>query len=380
MKTIIYGGAFDPPHLAHREILQILSDMPEVDRILVMPTYRPPHKDCTVSYENRYEMARLSFGDIEKVEISDFESRYEGASYASEMLPRIRDEVGDFYYVIGGDSLMKILNWHDSTTVLRNADLMVFPRGEQGSELFDMRQRILDMSFGRSIEILPYPMPDISSTLLRGVLPLLASPIIPDELSEYLDTIISHNVTEYIKAHQLYTSEYKEYIDKLYDILPERTFRHSLLTTLLGVRLNEKLKLDSRQVFLACLLHDCAKNNLSVMDGVPRSVYAYTPVIHQYTGAVVAQKVFGITDKAILQAIRYHTTSHVAATKLDKLVYMADSLAYGRKYDGLEELREYAFVDFEGAYRRCVIAGYNVAKNSGNPVYYLTKMVYNRLK
>ena len=143
--------------------------------------------------------------------------------------------------------------------------------------------------------------------------------------------------------------------------------------------LNENAGLDADKVFLGCLLHDCAKNNISVMDGVPISAYKIPPIVHQYTGTIVAKSEFGIRDKSVLSAIKYHTTSHSAATKLDKMVYIADSLAYGRNYEGLEELRAVAMADLEKGYRKSVCRNYEFNLKSGNPVYYLTKIVYNEI-
>ena len=66
MKYVIYGGTFNPPHLAHIAIARhaLLSGY---DRGGFLPSGIPPHKSCNVSAPTRPGMPRLAAGGLDKV-------------------------------------------------------------------------------------------------------------------------------------------------------------------------------------------------------------------------------------------------------------------------------------------------------------------------
>ena len=94
MKTAIYGGSFNPPHLGHvSAVATVLSDLAP-DRLLNIPDCIAPHKamaENTPSAEHRLEMCRLAFGDIPGAEISDMEIRREGKSYTATTVEELRE-------------------------------------------------------------------------------------------------------------------------------------------------------------------------------------------------------------------------------------------------------------------------------------------------
>lgn len=51
-------------------------------------------------------------------------------------------------------------------------------------------------------------------------------------------------------------------------------------------------------------------------------------ILHQKLSALLAQRLFGITDDAVLAAIACHTTLRQDATTLDKVVFLADKIAW----------------------------------------------------
>ena len=66
MKTGIYGGTFNPIHLGHLHILQEFIRRLSLDRVLLIPTRVPPHKqaESLAEAEDRLEMCRLAAGEI----------------------------------------------------------------------------------------------------------------------------------------------------------------------------------------------------------------------------------------------------------------------------------------------------------------------------
>lgn len=56
-------------------------------------------------------------------------------------------------------------------------------------------------------------------------------------------------------------------------------------------------------------------------------------IVHQKLSVVLAESVFGVTDSAILSAIGCHTTLKTDACLLDKVVFVADKIAWDQAGD-----------------------------------------------
>ncbi len=55
---------------------------------------------------------------------------------------------------------------------------------------------------------------------------------------------------------------------------------------------------------------------------------AYPMIIHQKLSSVIAREAFGVTDAGVLSAIGCHTTLKAGASRLDKVVFVADKIAW----------------------------------------------------
>ena len=125
---------------------------------------------------------------------------------------------------------------------------------------------------------------------------------------------------------------------------PERR-AHSLRVAELAAARGVKLGISEKKAIQAALFHDCAKNltaDSPYLDGfVLEKEWGEVPqeVRHQYAGAYVAEKHFGITDKEVLDAIRYHTSGRPNMCELGKLIFLSDMLEAARSYKGVDELR-----------------------------------------
>ena len=77
MSTAIFGGTFDPVHMGHVKIALSAIEQFELDRLVIVPNANPPHKknEVTADFHHRYNMLSLAFEGLDKVEISDYESK-----------------------------------------------------------------------------------------------------------------------------------------------------------------------------------------------------------------------------------------------------------------------------------------------------------------
>jgi predicted HD superfamily hydrolase involved in NAD metabolism len=83
-----------------------------------------------------------------------------------------------------------------------------------------------------------------------------------------------------------------------------------------------------------------------VMDEIQKR---YISILHAPVGAKIAKKEFGVEDEEILTAICYHTTGCQNMSIMSKVIYVADYIAQGRHFEGIEEIRKIAFNDLDAA-------------------------------
>ena len=68
-----------------------------------------------------------------------------------------------------------------------------------------------------------------------------------------------------------------------------------------------------------------------------------------YKRQAYIERKLGITDREILDAVRYHTTGRAGMTLLDKVLFIADFTSEERDYDGVEKMRQAAGHSLEAA-------------------------------
>jgi nicotinate-nucleotide adenylyltransferase len=148
MKTVVYGGSFNPPHLGHVSAAKTVYETLSPDRFLIIPTNIPPHKELaegSPTAQQRLELCRLAFEDIPGAEISEMEICREGRSYTADTIDRLREEYpGDeFYLVVGSDMFLSFTEWYRFQYLLESCTLAVLSReGDDHRELEDYKHRL----------------------------------------------------------------------------------------------------------------------------------------------------------------------------------------------------------------------------------------------
>ena len=56
MRIGIFGGTFNPPHCGHKNLALQLKEKAKLDKIIIIPTFTPPHKQ---GKEHLYRQAAL---------------------------------------------------------------------------------------------------------------------------------------------------------------------------------------------------------------------------------------------------------------------------------------------------------------------------------
>lgn len=357
-KIGIMGGTFNPIHNSHVLLALQAKNLFGLDRVLFMPTQNPAYKTIqdNVSNQDRCEMVKLAIGSYDGLEFSDFEFQRTGLTYTSDTLELLCSENPDcrYYFIIGADSMAYFDEWHLPEVILRHSAILCAPRAKSDStETFRSIERIRNKftcdGFIPEIHYLATPTMDISSSLIRDFVTCGIS----------IDGLVSENVKNYIYEHGLYRSAKFDFIkNDLMGLLTEHRYRHVLSVADYSARLALNLGYDMVKAYTAGLLHDCAKhltNEESLIEAKrlgwklnKAELSQPGNLLHGKIGSVYAKDKYGIEDEEILSSIYYHTTGRPGMNVLEKILYLADVLEYGRKMlysPTLDEIRSIASVN-----------------------------------
>jgi len=122
----VLGGTFDPVHVGHLVVAREMAEALDLDLVLFIPAYLPPHKeDREVSeVEHRLEMLRLALVDEDGFEVDAREIRRGGKSYTVHTLEALRTEMGsdtEIFFLIGADTLPEIKTWYEAPRLFEMA-------------------------------------------------------------------------------------------------------------------------------------------------------------------------------------------------------------------------------------------------------------------
>lgn len=180
----------------------------------------------------------------------------------------------------------------------------------------------------------------------------------------------------------------EEYKQLLRQRLKPKRYEHSLCVADESVRLAEKYGGNREQCYIAGLLHDVMKN---APDEEHLKLFSDFGIMltnieqnekklwHAMSGAVYVQHVLGITDREIIDAIRYHTTARAGMTQLDRILYLADFISADRDYDDVDILRGIAENSMDHAIKYALSYSIVDLVNRGKPIHPDTVAAYNEI-
>ena len=135
-KIGLYGGTFNPIHEAHIHLVKDFADQLGLDKILLMPTFQPPHKQAhqLASPEDRLAMCRLAAAGDERLQVSDLEIRRAGKSYTAQTLEELHRLYPDcqWHLLMGEDMFLTVDHWRWPEKIYRLATLCAAPRSLDG--------------------------------------------------------------------------------------------------------------------------------------------------------------------------------------------------------------------------------------------------------
>lgn len=198
-KIAILGGTFNPPHNGHVHLLRAFSEVMDFDKILIVPTAVPPHKQAPdlAPGEARFDMCRLAFPEAE---VCDIELQNGGRNYTADTLEALKKIYPDsvFYFIMGTDMLLSFHHWRDPERITKNAVLLCDARDKktdaQALRRFAREKLGLDEKQCMISDVLPL---ELSSSQIRSMC----------KNGESIEALVPPAVAAYIRERGLYENK-----------------------------------------------------------------------------------------------------------------------------------------------------------------------------
>lgn len=186
MNIALFGGAFDPPHLGHSQVVSSLLKNKIADEVWYLPVKNHSFGKQMSPIQQRLEMLELVVKKQSQVRIELYETRQTGVNYTYATMLALSEEYPEhsFSFVIGSDNLAGFHLWLEKHPELLSLPFFVYPR-----EGFAFQPLYKNMTALEGMETVT-----VSSTLIRERL----------EQGKPISGLVDPEVERYIDKHHLY--------------------------------------------------------------------------------------------------------------------------------------------------------------------------------
>ena len=187
-EVYLFPGTFNPIHNAHLRVAEFVIKNENVDRVIFIPSFDPPHKIFDPSFsEHKLNMVNLAVKNKNGFEVSDIEYELGGKSYTYRTVCELKKRLGRdkiFKILIGTDAFRKIESWYKTELLKDEVEFEVFFRDKN----FNPKEFDYLKEKGYRFKFMPLKFEDISSKEIREQIKngLSAKELIPKEVEEYI--------------------------------------------------------------------------------------------------------------------------------------------------------------------------------------------------
>jgi nicotinate-nucleotide adenylyltransferase len=198
----LLGGTFDPIHLGHLHLAQVVYEQLQLREVRFIPNYQPLLRNQPVaSAQDRLTMVRLAIKNHPQFLVDEREIKQQGPSYSIDTLKSLRTELGNvsLCFIMAIDQFKNFAKWRQWQDIPDFAHLIVTTRTGFTSDveldlckLLDERQtedlELLHNTPAGYIYLLDIKPLSISGTSLRQQLKQGNEPkhSLPDSVWEYI--------------------------------------------------------------------------------------------------------------------------------------------------------------------------------------------------
>lgn len=194
MRVGMFGGSFDPPHLAHVALARAAVDQLKLDQLRVFPTGQAWHKSRELTAApHRLAMAELAFAEVPRAVVDGRELRRAGPTYTVDTLRELRAEFpqAELLLVIGADQAEALHSWREAGEIMRLATISIAERARPVRTAAPFDASKLPGGRWQPVELPPMP---VSATEVRERV----------AAGQGIDQLVPEGVARYIDRHHLY--------------------------------------------------------------------------------------------------------------------------------------------------------------------------------
>jgi nicotinate-nucleotide adenylyltransferase len=196
MKIGLFGGTFDPPHIGHLVIADQALRQLTLDVVWFAPVGQPTHKDNhhVSQAAHRVAMTRLAISDDPRFQLRLDDVVRPPPHYSLTLLESLKAKQpsDEFVFIVGGDSLEDLPNWHRPERLLALTQLAVAHRPGATPDLSHLQKKFPDLR--ERVMWVDTPLMDLSSTDLRQRV----------RNGQSIRYLVQHEVEAYIHRNKLY--------------------------------------------------------------------------------------------------------------------------------------------------------------------------------
>lgn len=196
MRTGIFGGSFNPPHLGHMHLAESVHEALSLDEVLLVPSGISPHRSMAAyaSADDRLEMCRLAAEPYAWMHTDDYELRREQVSYTYYTVKHFAEtRPGDeFWLLMGSDMLLSFRKWFRWKEILQTVRLAGIAR--EPGEYEALTEFAADLQQYGKADIISVESFPVSSTKIREAI----------KNSQEYSCYLPGNIVKYIREKKLY--------------------------------------------------------------------------------------------------------------------------------------------------------------------------------
>lgn len=316
MNYIIFGGTFDPVHNGHLRIASVAANKFSA-KVIFVPNKAPRWKEPLTDIVHRKAMLEIALKKASfEYEISDYEvKKSDDINYSIDTVKYFKEKypMDNLYFLIGADQVNQFEKWQAAVELAKLATIVYssrpgFKLSEENIKQFNM----VSLDYDESGEV--------SSSDIREL--------------KSLD--LDEDVLRYIEDNKLY------FIGKIAKYVTEKRLSHSIQVARLAYKIAKVNNLENpERYYIAAILHDVGKTSTCDNEDAIAFMKKHYPeyldlpkfAYHQFIGEYIAKKEFGIKDKEILEAIKFHCTGNANMNKIGMVVYASDKIEPTRQFD-----------------------------------------------